>query len=137
MSKWKEYISEVAPVAVGVVFLLAMAVKPDISLPQAENSWEAIVREYFWEEIAFQRHVPKLLQRLSQANLKKSTQTSANFVRSPVSTDTSRAHIKTVINMDIKNSDENPIEKTDWQTQLDALRENGARLTLTYHMING
>jgi len=77
-----------------------------------------------------------MLQQLSHANLKKSTQTSVNPVRSPVSTDASRAHIKPVNNIDIKKSDENPIEKTDWQTQLAALRENGARLTLTYNMIN-
>ncbi len=136
MLKWKEYLSEVAPVAIGVVFLLAIAVKPDISLPHRKDTLESIVKEHFWREIAFQRNIPKLLQRLSQANLKKSTHTSANSVQSSVSTDASRAHIKTVINIDIKNSDENPIEKTDWQAQLDALRENGARLTLTYNMIN-
>ena len=136
MLKWKEYLSEVAPVAIGVVFLLAIAVKPDISLPHRKDTLESIVKEHFWREIAFQRNIPKLLQRLSQANLKKSTHTSANPVQSSVSTDTSRAHIKTVIKIDIKNSYENPIEKTDWQAQLDALRENGARLTLTYNMIN-
>ena len=136
MPKWKVYIAEAAPVAIGVVFLLAMAIKPDISLPHAENTWKAIVNEHFWEEIAFQRTIPELLQRLSQANLKKSTQTSFNPARPPVSTDASRAHIKTVINIDIKNFDESLVEKTDWQTQLDALRENGARLILTYTMIN-
>lgn len=136
MSKWKEYISEVAPVAIGVVFLLAIAVKSDISLPHRKDTLEAIVKEHFWREIAFQRNIPKLLQRLSHANLKNSTQTSVNPVRSLVSTDASRAHIKTVINIDIKDSDESSIEKTDWQTQLAALRENGAWLTLTYNMIN-
>ena len=111
MSKWKKYLSEVAPVAIGVVFLLAIAVKPDISLPHRKDTLEAIVREHFWREIAFQRNIPKLLQRLSQANLKKPTHTSANSVRSTVSTDASRAHIKTVINIDIKNSDETPLRK--------------------------
>lgn len=38
MSKWKEYISEVTPVAIGVVFLLAIAVKPDISLPHRKDT---------------------------------------------------------------------------------------------------
>ena len=47
MSKWKEYISEVAPVAIGVVFLLAIAVKPDISVLHAENTWKAIVKDHF------------------------------------------------------------------------------------------
>ena len=60
MSKWKEYISEVAPVAIGVVFLLAIAVKPDISLPHRKDTFEAIVKEHFWREIAFQRNIPKL-----------------------------------------------------------------------------
>ena len=136
MSKWKLYLAEAAPIAVSVVFLLAITAAPNISLPDRKDTLEAIVKEHFWREIAFQRNVPKLLQRLSQANLKKSTHTSVNPVRSPVSTDTSRAYIKTVIGIEIKNSDENPIEKTDWQTQLAALRENGARLTLTYNMIN-
>ena len=136
MSKWKEYISEVAPVAIGVAFLLAITAAPNISLPDRKDTLEAIVKEHFWREIAFQRNIPKLLQRLSHPNLKNSTQTSVNSVRSPVSSGASRAHIKTVINIDIKDSDESSIEKTDWQTQLAALRENGARLTLTYNMIN-
>ncbi|MDE0298660.1 MAG: hypothetical protein OXN17_08515 [Candidatus Poribacteria bacterium] len=117
MPKWKLYLVEAAPIAIGVVFLLAITAAPNISLPDRKDTLEAIVKVHFWREIAFQRNIPKLLQQLSHANLKKSTQTSFNPVRSPVSTDVSRAHIMTVINIDIKNSDENPIEKTDWQTQ--------------------
>lgn len=136
MSKWKLYLAGAAPIAIGVVFLLAITAAPNISLPDRKYTLEAIVKEHFWREIAFQRNIPILLRRLSHANLKKSTQTSVNPVRSPVSSGASRAHIKTVINIDIKDFDESSIEKTDWQTQLAALRENGARLTLTYNMIN-
>ena len=130
MSKWKEYISEAAPIAVGVAFLMAIATAPNISIPPRKHTLEAIVKDHFWQEIAFQRNIPALLQRLSQTDLKKAAR-QAYPVLPPVSSHASRGRVKTEITLDIDNL----VEETDWRAQLDALHERGGRISVYYTMI--
>ena len=139
MPKWKCYLAEASPIAIGIVFLLVATVNPDISLPLAPNTWNAIVKEHFWRNIAFQRNIPKLLEQLSHKGLKTSTP-HAYPVLPTVPDDVPRARIKTVINLQIYNHEkgrieESRIEQTDWKTQLGVLQEHGGRLSVTYEML--
>lgn len=135
MPKWKRCLAEAAPIAIGVVFLLAVAFKPHISLIPAAPTWGAILKEHFWKELSFQPNIQKLLERLSHKDLKKAAQHSYPAVPHRVSDDAPRAQIKTGITLHINALDEIPVEKTDWRTQLNALKEHGGRLSVTYEML--
>ena len=135
MPKWKRCLAEAAPIAIGVVFLLAVAFKPHISLIPAAPTWGAILKEHFWKELSFQPNIQKLLERLSHKDLKKAARHTYPAVPHPVPDDTPRTRIKTAITLHINALDEIPVEKTDWQTQLNALKEHGGRLSVTYEML--
>lgn len=134
MPKWKLYIAEVAPYAIGAGFLFIVALNPNTSTPKHGDSFSRIVDEYLKRDYVFKRNLPTLIEKLSHITLKASTD---DISPPPVlrSRNTHRAQIKTTVDLEINGFDKNYKDNGDLRTQLAAMREHGFSALIGFAMI--
>lgn len=111
------------PVAIVVIFLLVIAINPELSRFNAKNTFAHVIKVHFEGDTLIQPHIPNLLDQFSRTTLNQTTNEPLPPVPAPIPANSSRVRIKTTLDLAI-NFDSPLSAKGDLPSQIAAMRKH-------------